>query len=293
MNGSFGIHIAKGLSIFQKEVPNMIYIVTAMYVEAKPIIKYYNLKREMDEKYFQVFLNGEIILVISGIGKIASATATSHILTKFQPSDDDFIINIGICGAKENAKIGDLFIINKIVDKNTNKDYYTDILIKHNLKESSIETIDKPLYRNDDLKENLCDMESIGFYLSATKYLEQHQIFILKIVSDRVGVDIVDKNIVKNIVMNNIHSINQFIENVKCSNHEKDVLNEQERAIIKGISERMNLTKSQRGILYKYCLHYKVRTGKEILFLADIPLNDVNNKNERTKYFDEILTYLR
>lgn len=272
----------------------MVYIAVSLYVEAKPIIEYYDLKRDIGDRYYQIFKNDGIILIITGVGKIACAAATSHMLSKYLPDDNDIIINIGICGAKNDVEIGTAYLINKIKDHGTGKDYYTDILIEHKLNESSIETFDKPVENVNNLSEALCDMESSGFYLSSAKYIEQHRIFLIKIVSDRIGVDTVDKNLAINIVANNINNIDMFIKTVQKSfKRELGIFQRDELDLINKISGNLKLTKSQREILYKECLHYKVRTGKDILFLNNKVVNTVNNKNERAKYFEEILTYLR
>ena len=46
----------------------MIYISVALGVEAKPIIKYFNLKRDNEIKKLQVFKNERITLIVTGTG---------------------------------------------------------------------------------------------------------------------------------------------------------------------------------------------------------------------------------
>jgi len=271
----------------------MVYISVSMYVEAKPIIDYYNLKKDVDERFYQIFKSDNMRLIITGVGKVNCAAATSYLLAKTPPNDGDIVVNIGICGAKDGFQIGTPHLINKIKDASTGKDYYTDVLLKHDFKECSIETFDKPILSPELLEEDLCDMESSGFYISASKYIEQHRIFLIKVVSDRVGIDTVSKEDVLEFIQGNIEKIDAFIK--KAENFAKvddSFFKKEEVMLIEKICSLLKLTKSLREILYKSCLHYKVRTGKDILFLENIELSDVNNKRERKKLFDLIISYL-
>lgn len=271
----------------------MVYISVSMYVEAKPIIDYYNLKKDVDERYYQVFKSDNMRLIITGVGKINCAAATSHLLAKIPPDDGDIMVNIGICGAKDGFQIGAPYLINKIKDASTGKDYYPDILLKHDFKECSIETFDKPLSSPELLEEDLCDMESSGFYASASKYVEQHRIFLIKVVSDRVGIDTVSKDDVLKLIQNNVEKIDAFIKNAEdFAKVDSGFFKREELELMEKIFSYLKLTKSLREILYKSCLHYKVRTGNDILFLENIGLSDVNNKRERKKLFDLIISSL-
>ena len=59
----------------------MLYIVTALYIEAKPLISLFNLKKDNIYTKFQVFSNKNIKLIISGTGKIKSATALTYLIS--------------------------------------------------------------------------------------------------------------------------------------------------------------------------------------------------------------------
>ncbi|MBE0068663.1 nucleoside phosphorylase [Thermoanaerobacterium thermosaccharolyticum] len=271
----------------------MVYISVSMYVEAKPIIDYYNLKKDVDERFYQIFKSDNMRLIITGVGKVNCAAATSHLLAKIPPGDGDIVVNIGVCGAKDGFVVGTPYLINKIKDASTGRDYYTDVLLKHDFKECSIETFDKPLFNQDFLEEDLCDMESSGFYVSASKYVEQHRIFLIKVVSDRVGIDTVSKDDVLKFIQNNIEKIDAFIKNAEdFAKIDGSFFKKEELVLIEKICSLLKLTKSFREILYKSCLHYKVRTGKDILFLENIGLSDVNNKRERKKHLDLIILSL-
>ncbi|MGB9679551.1 MAG: nucleoside phosphorylase [Minisyncoccia bacterium] len=272
----------------------MIFIATALYIEAKPIIEFYNLKKEINDTYFQIFRGDNIILIITGVGKINSSIAVSHMLTSYLSNNTkDNILNIGVCGTKdETIEIGSLCYINKITDNETKRNYYPDILFKHNFLERDIETFSRVVKNTNDLNSSLCDMEASGFFLASSKYLGPHRIHILKVVSDKLS-SVFDKQIPYILIKNNIDSINTFIAYINEYFKNKEIFLTEEIEILNTISDKLKLTASQKNILYKKALHYKVRTEKNIKFLNEIYFKIPETKYERENNFAEILTYLR
>jgi adenosylhomocysteine nucleosidase len=63
--------------------------------------------------FYQGDLNGsEVILVQSGIGKVAAALATAFLIDKFQP---DYVVNTGSAGGFEQSlKVGDIVISSQV-----------------------------------------------------------------------------------------------------------------------------------------------------------------------------------
>lgn len=272
----------------------MVFIVTALYIEAKPLIEYFDLKKDIENRYFQVFKNEEITLVVTGIGKINSSIAVSHVATKYLWDLQSFIINLGICGSKNvDEKIGNIYLVNKIIDNETRKNYIPDILLNHTFKESDIETFNHIVKDKDLMTARLCDMEASGFYQAASKFFETHRIYILKIVSDMADFDDVPKEKIYELIKNNLDEIDRFIKTLKNNFKTIQIFSDREKEIIDFISQQLKLTASQKQIFYKTCLHYKVRENESIDFLKKFYNIQVKNKEERKKNFEEILSYLR
>jgi len=63
--------------------------------------------------FYQGLLNGtEVVLVQSGIGKVAAALATAFLIDKFQP---DYVVNTGSAGGFEQSlKVGDIVISSEV-----------------------------------------------------------------------------------------------------------------------------------------------------------------------------------
>jgi len=215
----------------------MIGIVCAYLKEAKPLIKWFNLKKRDDK--FLIYENEEIKLIISNPGKLNSAIATTYLLSKFEL---DNLINIGIAGSFDK-KIGKIFLINKI-----NDNLFPDILIKHPFKESEIICFDEVVENGE---YSLVDMESEGFFKAATKFLKTHQIFLLKIVSDNLVCFRPTQEFIDNLYAPHKEKIISFIKSLPKKI--KIDLNEAEK-----IAKKYNLSFSQKEMLKNRIMYYKL-----------------------------------
>ena len=158
----------------------MIHIITATNHEAKFFINYLKLKKINSIKEFQIYFNEKFSLTISGIGKINSAISvctTYHELGKIK---NNCWINIGIAGHSSSI-VGELFIINKIIDSASLKNYYPYSPNINKVSQLSCTTYDKV---DSKYSNSLSDMELSGFYQTANKYSYRELIHSLKIVSD-------------------------------------------------------------------------------------------------------------
>lgn len=267
----------------------MLYFICAFYNEAKPIINFYKLKRVNENKFFQVFENENIKLIISGIGKINSAIATAHIVSKYGISDEDIIMNVGICGSK-NRKIGEAVLVNKIHDIETGKDYYPDILIKHKFKEGTLETFSKAVV--DFVIKDICDMEGSGFFNASLKFFSPHQIQLVKVVSDHLDGARLTGEFVENLIEKNILAIDDYINKMKKSFIKKDLLNDWDKEMIGRISLILNLTENQKIQFNKAYTGYKIRESKSPEFIKNILNVRVQDKNESKREFKKLIDKL-
>ena len=127
----------------------MIYIFTALFCEAAPLIRAWNLKKTEKNLKWDVYVDEEKTrcLVITGVGPVASAAAVSAVFTKFEAAKGDVMINIGTCCViagktpSERTKIGDILLINKLTDGTTGRDFYPDMNVTGGIKESAITSV--------------------------------------------------------------------------------------------------------------------------------------------------------
>lgn len=263
----------------------MIYIVTAMYTEAKPIIEMYKLKKNISNREFQVFESKNISLIISGVGKLNSAVATTQLISCKNIREEDVILNIGICGTnKTDFLIGDIFYINKITDHDSKRNYFPDILFRHNFREASIETFSQIVKDKNTMKVPLCDMESSGFYFSASKYFSPHQIFLLKVISDRLT-EYIQNVKVSDLIQKHLLDIDKFINEVfRCIKTDKHEIDTQ---IVDDLSINLKLTESQKYILQDQYRKYILRNKSEP-DIKEYKQIKVETKDERKKHFTKL-----
>ncbi|ACK41764.1 MULTISPECIES: hypothetical protein [Dictyoglomus] len=275
----------------------MIYITIAFYVEGKPIIDYFNLKKLNDSSKFQIFNKDEIFLIISGEGNINSAIATTYLLTKYGWKNEDIALNIGICGAKDGGfSKGDLILCNKIINHNSKRAFYPDILISHDMKEASLESFDFPVRKchQEEIEGDIVDMEGAGFFEAASSFLYSHNIHCIKIVYDLLDFDKIDPKMVQEIIIKNIFKIENFINSLLTLNEK--YLQRREDKKIKEILEKLksnlHLTRSMeielKKLLKIYLIRYK-QIPEEIEEFVNIK---VNSKKEGKEYFEKLKNFL-
>lgn len=267
----------------------MVYIVCALYNEAKPFIDFYGLKRYPGSKYFQVFSNDKVQLVISGIGKINSACAVSYLLSNRELKRSDIIINIGICGSRKR-KIGDAFIIDRIKDMDSGREYYPDMLVKNNFEEAYLETFSRII--NNEVIEDLCDMEGSGFIEAASKFLSPHQIQLVKVVSDAAdGSTIAGENVAK-LISESVENINEYIGDMQKAYGDYELISDEEKGLVDDISQNLRLTACQMVQLKKAYREYKIKEGKKAEFLCEFLNVQVKVKNDAKKEFGRLIKML-
>ena len=200
----------------------MLHFVIATYIEALPIIKYYKLKQINKISPFNIFVNknSDISLIISGIGKVASSSAVSFLYCLFKQKKDSIWINLGIAGYGK-AKIGEIFLINKISDHITKKNYYPSIVFENEIPTLGCQTYEIP---NFNYTSKLHDMELTGFFETATKFSSNELVQSLKVVSDNKEnkINKNDKKFISNLISKKINTIDLLTRKLKEISYSND-----------------------------------------------------------------------
>ena len=180
----------------------MLYVVTALKPEAQAFVDRYKLKKERLDGYL-LFKSSDLILIVSGLGIDNARCATQTLINHFDVIDEDIYLNVGICGAKDKYKIGELLNISTII--------YKELEYKiPNTQGKTIHSLD--IEATDDTHE-IVDMESFGFYDAVTHSPAIKNFYILKVVSDHFQPEIVTKERTKALIFNAIDDINSTINN--------------------------------------------------------------------------------
>ena len=157
----------------------MIYISTALELEAGPIIEKLNLKKNTDHHLYNVYTGGDFALIVSGVGKIASAMAATYMLTTL--GVPAFFVNTGIAAGDAGTGI---YLINSITDIGSGRSVYPSMLINMDLPEKPLLTSDSVIEDHLIKPDFIYDMEGFGFYLAASKFMTNDRIVLIKYISD-------------------------------------------------------------------------------------------------------------
>jgi nucleoside phosphorylase len=158
-----------------------IFIYTALPCEAKPLVDHFKLKKRVDIQPFAVYVQGEICLTVTGLGKSAMAAGVGYTQALFAMSEQPILMNVGIAGHRDYA-IGALYAVDKIIDVDSHKNYYPPLIGKVLCPSCAIRTSSSPQLNYDHAE--LCDMEASAFYETATRFTTGELVHCLKVISD-------------------------------------------------------------------------------------------------------------
>jgi adenosylhomocysteine nucleosidase len=158
-----------------------IFIYTALPCEAKPLVEYFKLKKRVDVQPFAVYVQNDICLTVTGLGKSAMAAGVAYTQALFAGLENAVFINIGIAGHRDYA-IGGLYMADKITDMDSHRHYYPPLIGKALCPSHAIKTSSSPQLNYDHAE--LCDMEASAFYETATRFSTGELVHCLKVISD-------------------------------------------------------------------------------------------------------------
>ena len=136
--------------------------VIALPSEARPIISAFKLTKTDDEAVFPIYKNevtGQL-LIISGIGQMNAAAATSYICGRYNVPAWVAWINIGIAGYAEGP-LGKLFQVAKVADERQTRVAYPGFRFSKLMPLTTLITREQPC--NDYKTDTLYDMEGLAF----------------------------------------------------------------------------------------------------------------------------------
>ncbi|MCR4434638.1 MAG: hypothetical protein QHH06_00050 [Clostridiales bacterium] len=275
----------------------MIFIVTALHCEAKPIIRHFKLKKDARSTRFDLYSNGEIYLIVCGTGILRCAVATAHILSIIPHKNGASALNTGICGAvSPDIEEGTPLLFHKIIHSETGREYYPDILLKHGLREVALNSFASPVtkeYAGTHAFE-FADMEAAGFMEAASMFLPAHAIFCLKVVSDHLEGTRMEPEFVTQLMQKNLEHIEHIVVSSRelpgC--RERELLTSSDYRVLELIGERLRLTATMRHQLKETARLYKIRHKNSLEGLEAFLNLPVDSKKEGKIVFERIKQYL-
>lgn len=270
----------------------MILVVTALHCEARPIITHFKLKKDAGSTKFDVYSNEEMSLVVSGTGILKCAVATTFLLTYISAKRVSGIFNIGICGAvSPDIEIGTPVLFHKIVNTETGKTYYPDMLTPHCLTEGTLQSSSAPVVSDnpEPIESGFVDMEAAGFMEAAGTFLPPHSIYCLKLVSDHLDRLRLDPGFVGELIQKNLGIIENIMKTALALNTKKnEILDSTDNRLLEDIGKRLMLSVSMQHLLKDWAIQYKIRTGSSLDCLHAYTETQVKSKREGKVFFEDI-----
>lgn len=280
----------------------MIYIFTALYCEAHIFIRHFHLIKNQEDTWFQQFYNetAGIRLTITGVGEIAAAAAVGSVCSLYKPSQNDLLLNIGICA--HPTKNDGMFLCNKIVEEATGRTFYPDMLYRHNFFEGTVTTSMKP-YISDNgaaqapsglLAETFYDMEAAAVYQTGIHYFGPHQMIFLKLVSDTGAIEEVNKEQTVLLLEQYKDSIFDYIGQISAITSKigrrKRVLSREEETFIESFCMDLHCSKAMKDSMKQY-IHYLKLIKRDYVSIIqnmyDEKLIPCKDKREGKRCFEE------
>lgn len=158
-----------------------VFIYVALPCEAKPLVEYFKLKKRVDIQPFAVYVQGDLCLTVTGLGKSAMAAGIAYTQALLAGDENAVFINMGIAGHRDYP-IGSLYVANKIIDMDSHRSHYPPLIGKALCPSCAIKTSSHPQLNYDHAE--LCDMEASAFYETAIRFSTGELIHCLKVISD-------------------------------------------------------------------------------------------------------------
>jgi len=161
--------------------PTNVFIFAALECEAKALINKFKLKKENTSHPFSVYKNENIVLTVTGVGKVSMASGVAYVMAGYPDIEMPIMLNIGIAGHKTEA-LGSLFVASKVTDEDSRKVFFPQLIGNKWPVASEIKSTTMPNTHYSDSCLN--DMEASAFYETAVRFSSSELIHCLKVVSD-------------------------------------------------------------------------------------------------------------
>ena len=276
--------------VYLVAMPGKTLIITALQCEAAPLIKALHAKPLREDpcaERFQVFHTEDTYIATSGIGKVRSAIATTALLTSLFPhaatgDTPPLVANIGIAGSSTTTlPIGTLTYINKVRDVATNTRFYPDILVKHTLPESALDTYDAPV-TTPPTETVTVDMEGAGFIQAATALGAPSSICLLKVISDHCSGERISPALASALIEQNAEKIHTTLHTIHATLPTPVTLSASDRSILEDAATHAKLSLTQRIELTRRikALHARgIPWGPALRIITDTTITTKETRN--------------
>lgn len=269
-------------------------IITALHLEARPILQHFGLKKDPHSRHLPVYVGEDLCLAICGTGKTKAAAATGWMLGKYggEAGQGTVAINFGLAGSFDiSVPKGELFAINKITDHATGRSFFPEMALKYPLPENSLTTFDHPVRKDGvpDIDNGLADMEGSGFFSAAAAFLPPACIVCLKLVSDHLEGAKLDKLKMTSLLESRVQEVADVIQ--LCKNliqPDDDPLRLENRLFLGELAKSLRLTATQQHQLFDWARGYVIRSGNNLDSFQPYLSRQFSGKASRNRILESI-----
>lgn len=188
-------------------------LVVALMAEASPLIRYFHLSPIESRGGFQVFAKETMRLVVSGVGKVASAAAAGYLHGKNSGARDLAWVNVGVAGHRE-LPVGTVRLAHRVVDEASGKCWYPHRAFPIDCPSAEIRTVDTP--ERGFSGDALYDMEASGFCAACSRFSSRELVSVVKCVSDNAtgNIDSVTRQQVERLIAATIPVLAPLVEHL-------------------------------------------------------------------------------
>ena len=265
----------------------MILITTALRAEAKPLIQALGLKS--NNTPLPTYSSDKYILVITGTGNSAAATATGWALGKY--GNVLGAVNIG-CAGSSDIPIGTTVIGETVTSQSSGLVQIPDILYPCQFKGAYVLSSDTVVRDTSLPKDSVCEMEAFGFMQAGCTFLENDKLAVVKIVTDDPSSAATPTTEgVTNAICNSIDGIADFIESFYIHCHSSYKSFAPDKGLVELLVEKYSLTASMTAILRSKLTDQGVfyHSQPDISLL---PQPQGNTKRQKQQAFNELLSLM-
>ena len=270
-------------------------LITALRQEAQPIIDALDLRQDRTSRKIPIFSSGDTLLVVSGMGKLRAAVATTHGLHVAGNPANCTLINVGMCGsAVQRIELGEAVLVNKIWDHGSGREYFPDMLLNFPLQEASLGTFEKPVtvdYR-PELSCEIVDMEASGIFQAGQLFVSPHRMLYIKVATDYLDYSEQD---FPNMVQYFEQSVAQWLPLLRSFKHLEEgdpILSPVQESFLKSTVDQLRLSQTQFHQLRDAAIRFLVRGGEDLRILDTFVSSRPEHKSVRNRIFDAMIQEL-
>lgn len=166
----------------------MIYLVTALRAEAKPLLEQWRLKRDRGFSG-RLYRNDDLLLLVCGMGMDNARRALEALLAYREPEEGDLFINFGLCAAPKEYAIGTPLLCSALLCRNIKAEL--DTSFNRLLETATLETVEEEC---SEERGHAVDMEGYVLYSVLPECFKPGKRAFLKVVSDHFEPEGLDRD---------------------------------------------------------------------------------------------------